>query len=284
MKTKRVSQSDYAYASRSTEKRVHSFSSKTRKRGATQIGFVLSFVIFIMFIIFMFSAIEPFLKTQASKQSLLDFFRFSLVEEFRVGDLTVMTIDGEPISPDKDCVSLQNIIGSGDNQIAESYITNNQLKIKNNSKNFDYSRSGNSLQVGFWAPGDLQTNGFFFKIYYSEALEQNQVSMSGCHPVSDYTVGSLVEEQTQILESNIYALKDEYELDCGETIKTRLGVPEGNEFTFRFESADGTLVIEPNIEACGGIPNTNVYATTFPLQYLDSDANLQIGFLTIKVW
>ncbi|MEK6842516.1 MAG: hypothetical protein AABX84_01775, partial [Nanoarchaeota archaeon] len=59
------------------------------KRGATHIGFVLSFVIFIMFIIFMFSAIEPFLKTQASKQSLLDYLRFSLVDEFKVEDLTI---------------------------------------------------------------------------------------------------------------------------------------------------------------------------------------------------
>jgi len=263
---------------------IHLFSSLARKKGASNVGFVLSFMIFILFIIFMFSAIEPFLKTQASKQSLLELLRFSLIDDFKAEDLTIMTIKSDPISPDKPCVSLTNIIGSGDNKIPEEYLTNNQLKIKNDSKNFDYSRSGNSLQIGSWESGDLQTNGFFFKIYYSEALGQTQVILNGCHPIpeTDYKIGSLVEEQSQVIESKILDLKDSYESDCGETIKTDLKIPDGNEFTFSFKPADDGTPIEP--QGCGGIPNTNVYATEFPVQYLDNNAELQIGYLTIKVW
>ena len=261
-----------------------------RKNGATHIGFILSFVIFMMFIIFMFSAIEPFLKTQASKQSLLDFFRFSLVDEFQAGDLVVMTIFNKSfITSQQDCISLQGIAGTGENQISQIFIENNNLLIKDNSgENFNYGtptgESGN-LKIGVWTQGYLKENGYFLKIYYSEDINYiNGGTGTGCVSNNDYKVGYVVEEQSQILESNIDSLKEKYDSDCGETIKKDLGIPEGNEFTFRFESADGTIVIEPNMEACGGIPNTNVYATTFPLQYLDGDANLQIGFLTIKVW
>lgn len=252
------------------------------KGGESHLGFILSFVIFITFLLFVYTTLEPALKIRASKQPVLDFLKNQLIFGNSIinSNIIVMTIEGNPITPpNKNCVSLQNVIGGGSNQIPETYITNNQLKIKNDSKNFDYSRSGNSLQIGLWESGDLQTNGFFFKIYYSEALEQTPLNMEACHPVSDYTIGSLVEKQDSVFESGILNLITQYETDY-EQLKTDLNLPEGSDFTFSFELADGTIIEPTGVK----IPSTDVYATTFPLEYFDSDANPQIGFLTIKVW
>ncbi|MEK6842263.1 MAG: hypothetical protein AABX84_00450, partial [Nanoarchaeota archaeon] len=154
-----------------------------------------------------------------------------------------------------------------------------------NIVDYDFQGGGTLFQIDL-DPLDIKysTNDAIFKIYYSNEFLSVISSLSGCKEIDTDTfvdIGHIVEEQSQVFQSNIIALKTKYELDCGETIKTELGIPEGNEFTFSFELADGTI-IEPKV--CGGIPNINVYVTTFPLQYLDSNANLQIGFLTIKVW
>lgn len=253
------------------------------KKGASHLAFVLSFVIFITFLIFMYTSIEPTLRTEASKQSLLDLLRFSLVDKFYVRDLSIVTIiNTSSITSMQDCISLQGILGTSDNQIPEFYVTNNYLIIKNEfNQKFNYAVSGGNLKIGTWTPGYLKENGYFLKIYYSEKLGYNPGnSGTGCNPTTDYKIGSLIEEQEQVFESNIFLLRDRYESDCGITLKNDMNIPAGNDFTFSFELADGS-VVEPT---CVKIPNTNVYATKYPLQYLDVDASLKIGFLTIKVW
>ena len=251
------------------------------RNGSTHLGFILSFVIFIMFVVFMFSAIEPFLKTEASKQSLLDLLRFSLVDDFKVEDLVVLTIsiDADDIgNNNKDCLNINR-------GTLSDLSDKDDLIIKDKSGNvlnYEFQGGGNSMWIG---PNMNLNEDVLLKIYHAGTLGNSQGDPGqGCEPVDDSNVilGSLVEENGQILQSNILALKDKYELDCGETIKTELGIPEGNEFTFSFKLSTGEI-IEPEI--CGGIiPDTSVYATTFPVQYLDNDANYQIGFLTIKVW
>src|SRR3990167_1688115 len=101
-----------------------------QKKGATQIGFVLSFAIFIIFLIFMYSAIQPVLKMQASKQSLLELLRFSLIDDFKANDLTIMTIDynGYVSIPVRPCIK-DNIVGKKLNDIITD-ANKEHLKIK----------------------------------------------------------------------------------------------------------------------------------------------------------
>ena len=108
--------------------RIHSFSSLTRKKGASQIGVVLAFVIFIMFLFFMFSVVEPTIKTQASKQSLLDFLRFEFTfGEFVTDSTMIMTLYNKTetgAGTGHLCLRLEDIIGIGENKIGCFFIQN----------------------------------------------------------------------------------------------------------------------------------------------------------------
>ena len=122
------------------------------------------------------------------------------------------------------------------------------------------------------------------KFYYASELGKGSPDYDGgpgCGSNNigqdEYEIGSLVEEQNQIIESKIFSLIGLYE---SGGLKTTLGISEENDFVFAFEFANGTKIEPANVV----IPDTNIYATTFPVQYLDVDANLKIGYLTIKVW
>ena len=92
---------------------------------------------------------------------------------------------------------------------------------------------------------------------------------------------AIQKEPSQIFDSTIGGLQGSYEAAGGyDLLKSDLGIPSDSDFTFSFDFLNGT-VIEPKSVL---VPNTNVYAETFPVEYLDADANLKIGLLTVKIW
>ncbi len=255
---------------------VRSFSLRARKKGASHLGFILSFVIFITFLLFVYSTLEPALKIRASKQPILDLLRFSLVDEFVIEDFTTMTIDITfDLDTSKECMKITG------GEIHNIYSSGQELTIKDGEDNLlGYKDSGGNLVVS-----PLPVNNLL-KIYYASELGKGSPDYtggSGCGlnniGQSEYDVGQIVEGQTKIFLSGISNLITQYETEY-EPLKTELGIPDGSDFTFSFELASGTI-IEP---AGVTIPNTDVYATTFPVEYLDENADSKIGFMTIKVW
>lgn len=258
---------------------------KKRKVGGTHIGFVLSFVIFILFLIFLYIALEPQIQIGRNKQFLLDNLEFQFVfGNITTSNTIIMTIsnNSEITQPGKTCLLLQNIRGPGENQIPQSYFPN-KLKIINNSgQTFNYSEKGNdNLRIGKWPGGSLKSNGYLLKIYFSEDFQEDlgDDSGTGCATPEEYMVNSLVEED-QVFESKIFDLVDLYEADY-DSLKTQLGIPEDTDFWFNFTFANGTSTWPPE----KNIPSTsNIYVSETPVQYLDSGANTQLGFLLMKLW
>ena len=60
------------------------------KRGS-HVGIVLSFVIFVTFLAFLYTIIEPTIKIQQDKESLLNYLKIELMETFSA-DLTSTSI------------------------------------------------------------------------------------------------------------------------------------------------------------------------------------------------
>ena|SRR3989338_316079 len=254
------------------------------KRGTSHLGFVLSFVIFLTFLLFMYAMIEPVLKIQPGKETLLNDVKNKIVGEFEVEDLVIVTVKNtSDITSQQDCIVLQHIIGLEEDQIPESYVQNNYLSIRDLSgNNFDYVASaGDKLKIGVWVAGDLKKEGYFLKIYYSEEVKDNSgVTGTGCTPTDDYEMSSKVTEESYISESKITDLKNSYETDYA-ALKTSLDIPAGSDFTFTFSSPDNSTSISPeNVD----IPDTNIYVSSFPIDYFDSDANLKLGILKVTVW
>jgi len=235
------------------------------KRGS-HVGFILSFVIFVLFILFLYTTIQPAIKIQKEKTLFIDYLKDVLVENFTV-NLTTMTIKiNETVNPNKDCISLKDAKGSLINE------TSLLIKDENNSK-LSYEFQGKDLEI-------LTGKNFsgFLKIYSSIGI-QNKSSppIVGCEPLFNVTP-SIIRVDEYITQKKIMDLKDAYESNY-EAVKEFFNIPPGTEFGFSFILANGT-----RIETENGDLSTSVYVQEYSIKYLDLEGNIKFGFLNIKVW
>lgn len=256
---------------------------KTKSKKGTHVGVVLSFVIFVTFLIFIYSILGTKIQSQTSKQNILDELRMKiLIEDFLSSSVEILTINYIAGSPGgvKNCIQFNVVSTNLDDIINDD--TKNHLKIKNENGDFlNYQFLGEGAKNLRISPVDSEQDTIL-KVYYSEDITSTETSLSNCkHIDDDKIVRGQIKTESIIIESNIISLIERYNTDCGETLKTELGVPEGSDFIFSFEFADETI-IKPT---CREIPNTlNIYAARIPVIYLDEDANILLGYVTIKVW
>ena len=132
------------------------------KRGS-HVGFILSFVIFVLFILFLYTTIQPAIKIQKEKTLFIDYLKDVLVENFTV-NLTTMTIKiNETVNPNKDCISLKDAKGSLINE------TSLLIKDENNSK-LSYEFQGKDLEI----LTGLNFSGFL-KIFSSIGIQKTKI-------------------------------------------------------------------------------------------------------------
>ena len=127
------------------------------KRGGTHVGFVLSFIIFVTFLTFLYSIIIEPITNQENKQSILENLRIKLVENVSSG-LMISSISTEGST--QNCIRLNGLIG--DLGINSRIIVKNELE---------------KIQTSYVLGSDLEIvrsdiNNTFFKIYYSEKFEE----------------------------------------------------------------------------------------------------------------
>src|SRR3989339_10789 len=160
------------------------------KRGS-HVGFILSFVIFVLFILFLYTTIQPAIKIQKEKTLFIDYLKDVLVENFTV-NLTTITIKiNATVNPNKDCISLKDAKGSLINE------TSLLIKDENNSK-LSYEFQGKDLEI-------LTGKNFsgFLKIYSSIGI-QNKSSppIVGCEPLFNVTPSIIIANGTRIETEN----------------------------------------------------------------------------------
>ena len=97
-----------------------------KKRG-THVGIVLSFVIFITFLVFLYSIVEPVIRVQRDKESLLDYLRIELIRRFSA-NLTTATISITTEGYSTNCVNLVYAL--------EETGINERIIVKDNQGNF----------------------------------------------------------------------------------------------------------------------------------------------------
>lgn len=234
---------------------------KKTKKGA-HIGIVLSIVMFIGFLVFLYVIMGPAIKPQKDKQAILDSLEINLLEQVSA-NLTTVTFSLGGYTPTGNCIEITHPTDvAGDNLII---------------KNVDGSLvNSNDLVASFQLEWSVGEN--FYKAYYST----EQFASSGFTP--DDTCGDPGEAikstktNEKIFETKIIALISLYEGGY-EDVKELLRVPEGNDFSFNFTYNNGT-----NIGTTKQIPLVNIYAEEVPIQYVDTEANLEPGSIIIKVW
>ena len=231
------------------------------KKG-THVGVVLSFVIFVTFLILIYLIIQPSLKVE-EKQHLAN-----LVETEFIGrssaDLTTTSIG---VSTSSGCVVLKDIFTLTD-------LGSNLRIINNEGESISGGISGNHLVVS-------RTNEVLIKIQESSEFPAIGTGNPGsCQDLTEnnnYDIG-LIKTEEHLFETKILETINYYETNYG-ILKTEFNVVETDNFGLGFKYTNGTTV-----ETETPLSTISIYAIENSIQYVSEEGVIKIGYLIIRAW
>jgi len=235
------------------------------KKKGSHVGFVISFVLFITFIIFMYAILSSRIDFGQEKANSLNYVKAEIIE--RVSEnLTSISVAIGQQSP-QSCILLTDFfLKTG---------VANRFVVRSDSGNVLQSgRSGNDLF--------LERNGnLFFRVYGSEEFNASEGTLSSCQSLSEGSQGyilGLSRDSRDIFESKVLELFGNY-TENYEALKKDMKISPGDEFGFGFTYNNGTEVKTPEKNV-----TINVYAERTAIQYIKTDAAREPGFIDIIVW
>ena len=239
------------------------------KRGS-HVGVVLSFLIFITFLFFLYVTVAPAIKIKEDKKFILNYLKIELIKKLSE-DLTSITIVIDK-TVEEGCVELEDF--------TKEVLVNSTLIVKDNIGNILEAQISQNNRDLFINRGDNKTD--FFKIHVSKEFDEiEEGSMNQCEKLEKddegYKIGS-IKVTKYLFETKIIELKNLSDYDY-DSLKKDLNISGGNEFGFDFIYDNGTI-----IETKTGETKTNIYIEEIPVQYIDKEANILQGIIRIKVW
>ncbi|GIU68664.1 MAG: hypothetical protein KatS3mg001_514 [Candidatus Pacearchaeota archaeon] len=228
------------------------------KKG-THVEVVLSFVLFVGAIFFIFLAFEKDIFVRQTPSSFIS-FKENLKKEISE-NLTSITIN-VPTQSSQSCIILSNFISSFNN-------LGNKIIARDSSQKIDVDVQGNNLVLN-------SNGGRNFFIYSSPAFEEESSSLTNCEEAS-YSIAQ-VKKQKFYFESKILNLSSEHE-NSYEQLKEKLKIPKNQNFGFSFVYSNNTVVSTKE-----NLLEVNVYAEEEPLIFITKDGEVQIGKLIFRMW
>ncbi|MEK6847973.1 MAG: hypothetical protein AABX50_02520, partial [Nanoarchaeota archaeon] len=238
---------------------VRSMSSLLRQRKGSHVGVVISFVLFITFIVFMYTILNYRIGFGENKKASLEQIKEAVKGEISE-NLTTVSIGITEVNPS--CVQLDNFFGKTQ--------ASDKLLVKSDSGSaLVTSKSGNDLFV--------ETEGnTFFRV--SESGEFSVVStgiISSCQLLQEslgYVLG-LSKTEDLIFESKMLNLLNNYTQNYSG-LKKNLGISDEDEFGFIFTYSNSTQVRTPEKNL-----TIDIYAERVPVQYIKISGEREVGFI-----
>lgn len=238
-------------------------------KGSTHIGFILSFVMFVSAIIFIYVLLQPSLSKDVGKENLLNLLENRLIENT---SSYVQRASITTSSSGEQCFLFTDFLIKTD--------MSKNLTIKGEDILTSYvSSDGNSLYIDRGSSPDV-----FFRVFYSKEFPQIEIYTDQCGSdlktidENDYKIG-FAKNESYVLETLILKAIQRYNSDYNE-YKKEIGFPVSGEFSFGFISADSKIV-----EVNGNEPDArSIYAREIPIIYIDNNANKSSGYFRLKVW
>jgi len=240
-------------------------SNKNIVKGGTHVGIMLSFIIFISFVLFLYIFLGPRM-SGGDKVSNLEFLKIQLIEELSE-ELIIFGVYIEDSA--SGCIQLIDFLNN---------VENDNLKVRSDSEILDSYKNGNNLIIDQNIDDDS-----FLKVYFSEGFEDLSSSSLSCDLLQkdeDYSI-TYIHIDSIILETKILEIIEEYEESSKgyNEIKLRLGL-SFNEFAFDFIYQNQTS-IGTSKEAHRFL---EVHADEIPILYITNQSEIKSGLLNIKIW
>ncbi|MCA9487516.1 MAG: hypothetical protein KC516_00990 [Nanoarchaeota archaeon] len=232
-----------------------------KNKKGTHVGIILSFVIFIGFLVFAAYSLKIPTKTEDIKLNSLESMKINVLNEV---SLETSSIFIEELSSASCGVFTEENYG----------IEPMNFSVKNSEGQFVASYR-ESLSGRVYFEKNIEP-GFYKIIYSSRKLNYMQASdeLDSCEEVNVETVLT----KKQVVEEKIIEMIQEYQNDY-VSLKSRLNVAPDNEFGVQFSYSNGTTI--------GQSPDdkrTDIFIKKFQVVYLNENAEKETGDFTISIW
>ncbi len=226
---------------------------KITKKGS-QVSMILSFIIFVIAIIFIYVFASSTISRGGTEKELLKTIEGNVLENLYS---SVWVLRGYDVANSGGCIQmpLPEVISGGDT-IAVS-----------DSGGIQSSVSGNSVLV--------EGGKGFMKIYYSNLIKNNHVfTGSGCNSISPES-----EKKEKLIPiKKVLDLMSNFSSNY-ESTKNLLDVPSSMEFNLYFLYSNGTAVGNDLVKS-----DVEIYSEDLKFNYLSENASSEIGTLRVKIW
>lgn len=245
---------------------VNQMISKKNKK-ASNMGLMISFAIFVTFVLFVIIILQPTFGTNEDKQALSSGIKDRFAEK-ATEEITTVTIKLSS-SVSSNCVSFGSFLS--DFNVSRGIIIKDEFgDVVSGSIS---STDSDMLQINRNLSED------FFKIYSAESFDDLNSESLTCSSVtegSDYEVG-VTKKEKYISEERIYSVINSYS-DYSYMIEELL-VPSGTDIEISFEFENGTRIStgEEN-------PDTNIFVTESAVEYINDDGKILPGKIITKIW
>ena len=227
-----------------------------KNKKGSHLGIVFSLIIFVSFLVFLYIIAAPGLVFQKDKTLAMEQLKVKLPQSFSA-DLTEITVS----SPDGEvgCFKITST------NFGTYYIVKNKA-----GEIVPSFLQGSTLEINT----DLDE---FYKVYSSEQnLGYTGSGLGTCSII----IGTIESSKTskKVFETKIVEFIDIYGDDY-EDLKESLNIAFETDFSFKFTDKDD-VTVGPDITD----KTLEVFVEEIPLEYVDAEANLNLGILTISVW
>jgi len=242
-------------------------------RGIGHVEMIISFVLFLGFLSFIFIAFNP-LKVEKNN-AVLDSLVYSIEENLGV-DVSRVSIASTSDWTDKNCVKIKNDDLINDLKCVNRNIIIKGEKINGDEINLEYFKSSDkSFEF------EISSDAVIYNLYCSDEFGPSTSPLSGCKNInekSDYNIGIIVdkkyysdkklEEFENRISSDYDALKKEYAGSSGD-------------IGFEVRDIEGQIIYEDKKATPKGV---DVMAKTFQIDVIDESANIKDYSMTVYLF
>lgn len=244
------------------------------KRGS-HVGVIISFVIFVTFLVFLYIIIQPEISMKQDKTATLNSLKSELINNLSSNNATRVSVTIQE-STLKNCILLVGFINL--TKLNPNIIIYNETG--NVYPSFISAGNNNDLYVN-----RTDTQSVFMTVYSSPGINSTtSATISPCNSLiqgnsaNNYTIGEIT-NFSYAFDGDIINLIQDYNSDYFDT-KNYFNLTGGNNFGFNFTYQNQTS-IGTNDKISGFL---NIYSQSFPITYITQNNTLSEGSLTIRVW